>query len=66
MGSPDWVSESYDFADLKREPGAGKAVSPPDLTDHLKEFIYIRWDHGALNTAGTYNIDYWVDEVEFY
>ncbi len=64
--SPDWVAESYSFADMKRESGWGDPVSPPDLTDHLKEFISLIWANSANNTAGTYNIDYSVDEVEFY
>ena len=62
----DWQALSYDFSDLKREDGWGESVDPPDLTDHLKEIVYIKWDHGTTNVAGTYNVDYWVDEVEFY
>lgn len=63
--SSDWIKKTYAFVDLKRE-GWGAPVTPPDLTDHLKEFISFSWSHSANNTAGTYNIDYWVDEVEFY
>lgn len=62
----DWVLKSYSFEDLKREAGWGSPVTPPDLTDHLKEFVYIKWDHSGDNHAGTYTIDYWVDEIEFY
>jgi hypothetical protein len=64
--SPDWVLKSYNFADMKRESGWGSPVTPPDLTDHLKDFINIKWDHSANNAAGSYNIDYYVDEVEFF
>ncbi|HEY5039900.1 MAG TPA: hypothetical protein VIJ93_12580 [bacterium] len=64
--SNDWVQKSYAFSDLKREQGWGSPVVPPDLTDHLKEFIYIKWDHGGDNHAGTYKIDYWADEIEFF
>jgi hypothetical protein len=64
--SPDWVAVSYSFADLKRESGWGDPVSPPDLTDHLKEFISLVWANSANNTPGSYAIDYSVDEVEFY
>ena len=64
--SNDWVLRSYNFADLKRESGWGSPVTPPDLTDHLKEFIYIKWDQSGDNHAGTYKIDYWVDKVEFF
>ncbi len=64
--TPDWAQKSYAFADIKRESGWGSPVTPPDLTDHLKEFIDLRWANSANNVAGTYNIDFWVDEVEFY
>jgi hypothetical protein len=62
----DWEEKTFAFADLKQEEGWGDSVNPPDFTDHLKEVIYIKWEHGANNKVGTYNIDYWVDEVEFY
>ncbi len=62
----DWQEMSYNFTDLKREEGWGESIDPPDFTDHLKEIIYIKWDHGTTNVAGTYNVDYWVDEVEFF
>ncbi|HTC21864.1 MAG TPA: hypothetical protein VK859_13495 [bacterium] len=64
--SNDWALKNYAFADLKREAGWGSPVTPPDLTDHLKEFIYIKWANSGDNHAGTYKIDYWVDEIEFY
>lgn len=64
--SADWIQKTYAFADMKRESGWGSPVTPPDLTDHLKEFITIKWDHSANNVAGSYNIDYYVDEVEFF
>lgn len=64
--SPDWVAETYSFADMKRESGWGDPVSPPDLTDHLKEFISLIWANSGNNVAGSYNIDYSVDEVEFF
>lgn len=62
----DWKFCSYKFTELPREPGWGSPVTPPDLVDHLKEFVYIKWDHGGDNNAGTYKIDYWVDEIEFF
>ena len=62
----DWTAKTYALADLKRESGWGAPVTPPDLTDHLKEFIDLEWANSANNAAGSYNIDYWVDEVEFF
>jgi hypothetical protein len=62
----DWVLMSYGFSDLTREAGWGGPVAPPDFTEHLKEFIYMKWVDAANNAAGTFNINYWVDEVEFF
>ncbi len=62
----DWKFCSYKFTELPREPGWGSPVVPPDLVDHLNEFVYVKWDHGGDNNAGTYNIDYWVDDIEFF
>ena len=62
----DWVVYTLKFTDLTREQGWGAPVTPPDLVDHLKEFVCVKWDHGANNAAGSYTIDYWVDDVEFF
>lgn len=62
----DWKLCSYKFTELSREQGWGSPVTPPDLIDHLKEFIYLEWDHSGDNNAGTYNIDYWIDDVGFF
>lgn len=62
----EWVAKTLSFNDLKRESGWGAPVTPPDLTDHLKEFVNIKWTHAANNAAGSYAIDYWADEIEFY
>ena len=62
----DWELKSYSFSDLKRGSGWGSAVIPPDLVDHLKEVVGLEWSHDSGNTAGSFPIDYWVDEVEFF
>jgi len=62
----DWVQKSFSFSDLKRQSGWGDPVNPPDFTDQLTNIISVQWDHNAQNTAGTFHIDYWVDEVEFF
>lgn len=64
--TPDWTLKSYKFTDLKRGAGWGSSVIPPELVEHLKEVIGVEWSNNAQNTAGTYHIDYWVDEVEFF
>ncbi len=63
--TPDWVKKTYAFSDIKRE-GWGAPVTPPDFTDHLTELINVQWTNSANNTAGTYDVDYWVDELEFF
>jgi hypothetical protein len=63
--SEDWVAYNLKFTDLSRE-GWGAPVTPPDLVDHLKEFINLTWNNSANNTAGSYGIDFWVDDVEFF
>ena len=64
--SGDWIQKKFSFSDLKRQSGWGSPVTPPDFTDHLKDIVFIQWDNNAQNTAGTFHIDYWVDEVEFF
>jgi len=66
LSTGDWSQKTFSFSDLKRQAGWGSPVNPPDFTDHLNEIMGIQWDHNDQNTAGTYHIDYWVDEVEFF
>jgi hypothetical protein len=62
----DWTQKTFAFSDLKRQAGWGSPVTPPDFTDHLNELMNLEWSHNSGNSAGSYNIDYWVDEVEFF
>ncbi len=62
----EWTLVTLPFANLTRQPGWGNTITPPEFTEHLKEILGIEWTHNAGNTAGSYNIDYWVDEVEFF
>ncbi len=64
--SADWSLKSYAFSDLVREDGWGATLESADFADHLREVVYIKWESGTSNIAGTYLIDYWVDKVEFY
>jgi hypothetical protein len=64
--SDEWQKKSYAFTDLKRESGWGSPVMPPDITDHLMEFINLQWANSGTNMPAKYNIDYWVDEIEFF
>jgi hypothetical protein len=62
----EWEQKSFRFSDLKRESGWGSPVMPPDMTDHLAEFLALQWSHSGTNVPATFPIDYWVDEVEFF
>jgi hypothetical protein len=64
--SDEWQLKSYAFTDLKRESGWGSPVMPPDITDHLAEFINLQWANSGMNLPAKYTVDYWVDEVEFF
>lgn len=64
--SESWELLSYNFGDLKRDQGWGSPVMPPDITDHLTEFLALQWSNSGQNIPAKYNIDYWVDEVEFF
>jgi hypothetical protein len=64
--SSDWVEVSYSFDQLKREEGWGATLNSDDFVDHRKEVIYLKWENGTNNIPGMYNIDYWVDDVQFY
>jgi hypothetical protein len=61
-----WVQRVLPFAEAKRLAGWGSPVTPPDLIDHLTEFMSIKWDHSADNNPGKYNVDFWADEIEFF
>ena len=57
---------NFKFTELTRE-GWGAPVTPPDLVDHFAvEFINASWNNSANNVAGSYPIDFWVDDVEFF
>ena len=64
--SDEWELKSYGFGELKRETGWGSPVMPPDLTDHLTEFLDLQWVNSGQNVPARYNVNYWVDEIEFF
>jgi hypothetical protein len=64
--SDGWVLVNAPFKDLQRIPGWGSPVGSPEFPEHLTEIIDIEWNHNSANTGGKTNIDFWVDEVEFY
>ncbi len=62
----EWALVTLPFSNLTRQSGWGNTITPPEFAEHLKEILGIEWTHNAGNTAGSYNIDYWVDEVVFF
>lgn len=65
-GSLDWQLVKLAFNDFKRGAGWGSPINPPDIADHLNEIIDIEWSDTANNTAGSYGVDYWLDDVTFF
>jgi hypothetical protein len=61
-----WVEKQLAFTDLSRRSGWGSPVTPPEFTEHLKEIVDLEWMDSCDNNTGTYTMDYWVDEVEFF
>lgn len=64
--SADWTVLSLAFNTFKRQAGWGSPVNPPEFTDHLNEIVDFEWSNNVGNTAGSFPVDFWVDEVEFY
>lgn len=46
---------------------AGVVTNPPTFTGaNLQQMLWLQWEESRNNTAGTSNIDYWVDDIQFY
>lgn len=60
-----WTKQALAFSSLTQE-GFGISPSPADLDGNKDHLFWMQWNHGGGNVAGSYTIDYWVDNVEFY
>lgn len=61
-----WVAQNITFASMARGP-YGAAITPTTLSGaNLKQVLMLQWAEGNNNTAGTVNVDFSVDEVEFF
>ena len=61
-----WKQFSYDFSAL-HQLVAGAIPNPPTLSGvNLQQVLWLQWEEGRNNTAGTSAIDLWVDDIEFY
>ncbi len=60
-----WQLYSFKFSDLKVSYGV--QPSPSSFTGiNLTQVLGLLWQVGRQNSAGTSNVDFWVDEVYFY
>lgn len=60
-----WINFGFTWSQLKQE-GWGTAASPAGLANHLSKMILLFWKFDANNAAGTYYVDFWVDNIQFY
>lgn len=61
----NWTKMVFNFSSLVQE-GWGLKPDPPDLPGNADHLFWLQWNHSGGNVAGTYNVDYWVDNVEFF
>jgi len=61
-----WRLFNVDFLSMGRQ-GFGAGLTPPTLSgDNLKQVLWLMWQEGRNNTAGSSIVDLWVDSIEFY
>jgi len=61
-----WRLFNVDFLSMGRQ-GFGAPLSPNNLAgNNLKQVLWLMWQEGRNNIAGTSIIDFWVDTIEFY
>ena len=62
----NWVLTSADFSTFTRG-NYGSSISPTALSgSNLQQILMLTWMEGNLNVAGTVNVDFYIDEVQFY
>lgn len=62
----NWQLVSLPFASLTRG-NYGGSITPPTLSGaNLKEFLSLQWSEGNNNVMGTVNVDFSVDEIQFF
>jgi hypothetical protein len=61
-----WRLYNVDFLSLGRQ-GFGAPMTPNNLAGgNLKQVLWLMWQEGRNNTAGTSTVDLWIDSIEFY
>lgn len=62
----NWVLTSADFSTFTRG-NYGSSITPTTLSgSNLQQILMLSWMEGNLNVAGTVNVDFYIDEVQFY
>ncbi len=62
----NWQQLSLKFSSLTRT-GFGFSLNPTDLSGfNLTQVLWLLWEEGNGNAAGTATIDFWVDEIQFF
>jgi len=64
MTSGSWTTQSTAFTALALQYNSGSpnTIQPTDL----KQVLFLMWTDRSNNTAGSYTVDMWVDNVQFY
>ena len=61
-----WQKLSLKFSSLTRQ-GFGFPLTPTDLSGfNLTQVLWLLWEEGNSNAAGTATVDFWVDEIQFF
>jgi hypothetical protein len=61
-----WRLMNVDFLSMGRQ-GFGPALSPNTLSgNNLKQVLWLMWQEGRNNSAGTSTVEFMVDSIEFY
>jgi hypothetical protein len=61
-----WQLVSLPFVSLTRQ-NYGSAVTPPTLSGvNLQQIVSLQWSEGGNNIPGTVNVDFYVDQVQFF
>jgi hypothetical protein len=61
-----WQLVSFPFSSFTRQ-GYGSAITPPTLSGaNLQQIVSLMWSEGNDNVKGTINVDFYVDQVQFF
>ena len=62
----NWQLVVLPFSSLTRG-NYGSALTPPTLSGaNLQQIVGLQWSEGGNNVPGTVNVDFYVDEIQFF